>query len=125
LQTLLLGSVCAICLASTYSSAQQNPIPSQNTLVRGYFNIFASFNENSVNLGQSILAVIKRLGQCGIEAESDATYEYENMTLGLVIIVTGPFRTSSEARAQLLSANRCGFNGYTKWSMRREGHLGE
>ena len=99
--------------------------PSNATALSGYWNVYKSlkytptpagfrsspsFNEADVTRGD--------LEKCGVEARVGSTEGFKSFRQGLLIVYSGPFSDANSAKSELAKAKACGFDGYSKASVR-------
>ena len=85
------------------------------------FNIYASVKDSDSQYPAKTTDLQRKLRACGVETQSDFTYNFQQMTQGLVIVYSGPYPSAAAASAHLEKAKACGVNGFGKLSRRTGG----
>lgn len=99
----------------------------------GFWNIFASFpggdawaddyvgnNPATLTVSRQAEEVQRRLKNCLVDSTVANSSWVEGFRGNLVIVVSGPYPTSSAAAAELSASRRCGLSGYSKFGVMNE-----
>lgn len=97
---------------------------------RGYWNVFVSFpggdewasdyvgnNRKTLELNEKANSIISVLEHCSLKAFVTNSTFVDGFRGDLVVVLSGPYTSLSQAKLDLSKARKCGISGYSKFGV--------